>query len=302
MFEYMIYYSKNKTEMLYEQICNDASYNTLGRLGFNLGVINGEITSTEQLQNNNMYKLNTVLKYLHTKKLVGGIKEHKDYISGPLTMGWETFDITHWGTKILFHEENHMYVVTLFGSKDNINGPPYKGTFDSHSIYPYYVKFAKEHFNNDKVSEPNLWQLMEGINGEYTGEFLQYEFVAKVLYRETISLEYKMKNNRLVNTIEPMEKTTYILATPLYVCLPHRATEKIRRINGKNYVAIDDFSTKLNSKREINKMSKKLTIILENALLLEEAAKFKMEIDSAGENISKLDFIKIAEQYFVIED
>ena len=213
----------------------------------------------------------------------------------------ETFDITHWGTKIAFYEDDHLYIVTLFGSKENVIGTPYKGEFDSHSIYPAYVSFAKEHFDNEEITTPYVWQLMEGINMEYAGELLPYEFVAKVLYRETLSYNYRKKNNHLVATIDPFEKTTYILATPLYVSLPHKVSERIRRIDGKNYVAVNDFSMSLKSRRGIWKTGKNLAIVLQNAALLEEASNFQAEIENKGDNITESDFMKIANKYFIIE-
>lgn len=301
MFDYMVYYSKNKVDMLYEQLTDGALENFQGKLGFNLGVVNGEISTSENSYISYISKLRVVLEYLKTENLVGGIKEYKDYIQGPLLMGWETFDITHWGTRIVFSNEDHMYIVTLFGSKENVIGVPFEGVFDSNSIYPAYVNFAKENFNSEKITEPYVWQLMEGINREYVGELLPYEFVAKVLYRETLSREYIKKNNHLVSGLETFKKTTYILATPLYVGLPHGLSERIRRIDGKNYIAIDDFSKELNSKRSICKTGKNLIIILKNMGLVEEAHNFKTEIENLGEKITKSDFMDIAKKYFIIE-
>lgn len=214
-------------------------------------------------------------------------------------MGWETFDITHWGTKIAFHEEDHLYIVTLFGSKENVIGTPYKGEFDSHSIYPDYVNFAKENFESNKITDLHVWQLMEGINMNYTSELLPYEFVAKVLYRETLSYSYREKNNHLVSTIDPFEKTTYILATPIYVSLPHSVVERVRRIDGKNYVVIDLSSMRFKTKRDIWKTSENLIITLENAALLEEADCFRAEIEELKENITEQEFIEIVYKYFI---
>lgn len=301
MFDYIIYYSKNKIDMLFEQLDDGRSENLQGKIGVNLGVISGEVSTSEQSHSNYMSKLKVVLEHLQAENLVGGIREHKDYIQGPLLMGWETFDITHWGTKIAFYEEDHLYIVTLFGSKENVIGTPYKGEFDSHSIYPVYVDFAKKHFDSEKITTPYVWQLMEGINMEFTGELLPYEFVAKVLYRETLSYDYREKNNHLVATIDPFKKTTYILATPLYVSLPHGISERIRRIDGKNYIAVTDFSMSLKSRRGIWKTGKKLAIVLQNAALLAEASNFQTEIENKGDNITESEFMEIANKYFIIE-
>ena len=300
MFDYIIYCSTTKIDMLYNQLTDEVSEKLQGKFGVNLGVISGEISTSEQIDDNYMRKLAIVLDYLQQENLVGEIRDYKDYIQGPLLMGWETFDITHWGTKIAFNRDNHLYIVTLFGSKENVIGTPYKGEFDSHSIYPCYVQFAKEHFNDDEITEANVWQLMEGINRQYTGQILSYEFVAKVLYRETLSLDYRAENNHLVSTIDPFEKTTYILATPLYVSLPHKVSEKVRRIDGRNYVAIENFTKRLS--RSFRKTEEYLTIILKNAALVEEADNFQMEIKNMGDSITESDFLEIANKYFIIEE
>lgn len=286
--------------MLFEQIEAVTPEKSQGKLGVNLGIINGEISCSEKFNDGYIRKLEVVLENLKARKLIGDIKEHKEYIHGPLLMGWETFDITHWGTKIAFHEEHHLYIVTLFGSKENVIGTPYKGEFDSHSIYPDYVNFAKENFESDEITDLHVWQLMEGINMNYTGELLPYEFVAKVLYRETLSYNYREKNNRLVSTIDPFEKTTYILATPIYVSLPRSVVERVRRIDGKNYVVIDLSSMRLKTKRDICKTSENLIITLKNAALLEEADCFRSEIEELKENITEQEFIEIVNKYFII--
>ncbi len=303
MLDYMVYYSKNKINMLYEQIeSRTMPTDFKSKIGVNFGVVSGEISSNEQHKNNDMGKLNIVLDHLEAEKLIGSIHEYKDYIRGPLLMGWETFDITHWGTKISFSVEDHLYIVTLFGSKENIIGTANKGEFSSYSIYPFYVDFAKKHFDSESVEEPFVWQLMEGINIGYTGEFLPYDFVAKVLYRETLSLDYRVENNNLVATLDPFNKTTYILATPLYVSLPQKVSERIRRIDGKNYVAVDDFSKELKNNKGLLKTTKKLSVILERAALLEESVAFKTEVERYGDNITEFDFMQIAKKYFIIEN
>ena len=80
MFDYIIYYSKNKINMLFEQLDDGISETLQGKIGVNLGVISGEVSTSEQSQSNNMGKLEIVLKHLQAENLVGGIREDKGYI------------------------------------------------------------------------------------------------------------------------------------------------------------------------------------------------------------------------------
>lgn len=297
MLDYLVYYSKSKIDTLYSQIENIIHYENNGQVNVNLGVLKSEISMKNEIEYNYINKLNIIISQLEKDRLIGGINEYKDYIKGSLFMGWETYDITHWGTKI--YDADHMFIISLFGSKENIKGEPYKGTFDSGSIYPNYIKFAEGLFDAEKTDEKLTWNFMEAINNNYDGEYLQYEFVAKVLYNETLSLEYRTENCTSTSIIDPSAYTTYILATPLYVGLPNRICERVRRFDGRNYVVVENLQKRL-KRKGINNTALYLYNLLYNANLINEALEFQNIIGSFGNNIDLMVFKKIVLKYFII--
>lgn len=65
--DYIIYYSKNKIDMLFEQIEAVTPEKSQGKLGVNLGIINGEISCSEKLNDGYIRKLEVVLEKLKAK-------------------------------------------------------------------------------------------------------------------------------------------------------------------------------------------------------------------------------------------
>ncbi len=301
MFDYLVYYSKSKINMLFEQLNEPKNGDLRGTIGVNLGVFKGELTAAEETQKGDLNKLKEVLDQLQNKNVIGSIQEHKDYIVGPLMMGWETDTITHWRTKIANTNTSHLYIIDLFGSKKHIIGH-YKDE-DSYpqSIYPSFIHFAEKYINSEEISDPLTWCYMELINEGIYDCMTTFDFVAKVMYRETLSYQYRKENSPKNSNIEPYDYTTYILATPLYVNMPYKISENIRRIDGKNYLMLADFATKIET-NTINESINYLINALQSFSLLEEAEKFQRDIKLCGNEISKTLLLEIASKYFCLRD
>lgn len=263
MAKYYVYLSDAKANMLYEQMSSVISFEKETRFSAKFGLwssteAGGEHSSQSASIVNRYNKVDAIETALKEDGAVGSLFSDKAYISGTSVFGWETTDkISMWGTRLYVREKDELFVVILFGSPHNVVGNHYEGEYRTHSIYPYFLEFAKsalikaneeedgyiEDLGQEDISSmktigymPETWELMEGMTYHYTGYEHEFQFLAKVLYRESYTDEYRQANKSFVPGLYHAKKTTYVLATPLYVVLSDSHNDRIERIDNKNYL------------------------------------------------------------------
>ncbi len=239
--KYYVYLSDNKIDMLYSQI-KDSDTQRETKIGADLKLIKGEYTKRKTQDTNKYKKAEEIVKALEKQRLIGSIEEPIEYVKAELQMGWQINikeNFTYWSA--LEKEGETLYIIGLVGSCHNIvgNEPSDKLVSASNTFTFMEIckntdmdEYAEKEFffmGEGRRVEPffhqetdmELYEHMNYINKRYKGEKANYEFIAKVLYNKTYSVnEIKESAFKYIDfDIEGIKKYVYLLATPLYVSL-----------------------------------------------------------------------------------
>ena len=213
--EYVVYLSRTKIDMLYEQVGKKPfNYSVGGQLEF--GPVKLEANKNGDTEKNYYQKLEKVISEISTVSSI--FDENADYITGTMSMYWGTLKHTESATFWVGQEDNGVCKtkILLIGSGQHIigNNPDAVGIHCS-PLACFLNAYHKElEFNQhlDKVAqlhnESNIRYIVSTMETECKHDKLQilcpYKFLAKCL-----SQEYR--------TYDDGSAENLIIATPLYV-------------------------------------------------------------------------------------
>lgn len=216
--EYVIYLSKNKIDMLYDQISSRSPiYKVEGHV--NMGVVTGQFTKNDNKVENYFQKLEMVIEKIDG---VGDVfDEDISYITGTMDMHWDVLSSTPDATLWYGEDANincHSKVL-LIGSTSNAIGNAPSSNVHHYSPLAYFIHaYAKEiEIKRSRKEVGALYKdyFLDGIFGNLDIEFkynpislaTPYRFLAKVLCQR----RYEGINGIVEN---------YVIASPLYVSVP----------------------------------------------------------------------------------
>ena len=215
--EYVTYLSKNKIDMLYEQL-NESRRNFIVEGKLNLGWFSSLFSKKIVTSQNYYEKLEKVISNINN---VGTVFDKKaDFIAGTMNMTWGVLRYTSEATFWIGEDfsNNCLSQVLLIGSSNNIvgNSPKVEGVHYSPLVY-FLEAYAKElELQNHKKKlakkyhECEVVSIVENIKSycEFKEENLSsdYKFLAKPLACMFYDSDTDIKRN-------------YIIASPIYVSL-----------------------------------------------------------------------------------
>lgn len=216
--EFVTYLSKNKIDMLYDQIsARRVPITVEGQVG--VGIFSGHLKSDDAVRNNYFQKLEKVIEQL---KNVGTVfDEDASYICGEMNMHWQVLRITPEATFWYGEDANHNChsKVMLIGSTENVNGNTPSSNHFHYSPLAYFLHaYAQEldlKYENQRIKTLHRATHVYGIIEELSFNFRHdpnwsatpYKFLAKVLHRE----QHLATNGSIER---------HIIASPLYVSIP----------------------------------------------------------------------------------
>ena len=221
--KYYVYISESKIDMLHSQISQTTAVAKEASLGFDWKFLKGEIKTARGVPENKLTKLNDVVARLEKDSAVGSLDDAKPYIRGALRMKWASIGIirefspvTFWG----YADSNS--VLGLAGSAHHLVGTQREGFTHCYSQTPLILAWLKRELDLPKGDRKRLGIDKEWLNRakhmrggmietsvedmvrKMDGELEEFEFIAKVLHRSSVSQDLPRR---------------VILATPLYVAM-----------------------------------------------------------------------------------
>ena len=299
---YYIYVSDSKIDMLYDQNKSIVSEEKEHTWTTGIDWLKRETTNRLFERINRYDKISYLEKEL--KKYTGSVFSPKEYISDSIPLYWQINHVTTWGNRIFMPQENTLYVIVLFGSPHNIIGSTSGLPHGSLSVMPEYVrsvcKLLKEDENTsliDCYDKPSsfeqkcaIWEYIDIMSKgsihrsamKDTHSAQKYNFLAKVLYKETLTTDYRNSHmtywpSNLAAPENSVSTFVYILATPLYVSVDN-VVDDIEIFNGIRYVKLD-FQMLQKKYKKINDLIRFVKEKLLNAGLYAEARKFVAEAE-----------------------
>lgn len=294
---YYVYVSDGKIDMLYDQNTSIVSTEEDHTWSTGFDWLKRETTSRLSERINRYDKISYLEKEL--KKYTGPAFSPKEYISDAIPLYWQIDRVTTWINRILIPQSNTLYVIVLFGSPDNIIGSAPGMSHVSLSVMPEYIRsvcaLLKEDTSDSLI---DYYKKPDGFENKYAIRELmdmmsersircsamdnmhsdqKYNFLAKVLYKETLIADYKNLYMRcwprhFVIPEKNVSTFTYILATPLYVSVDN-AVDEIEVFNGVRYIKLD-FQMLQKKYKKINDLIRFVKEQLSNAGLHRKAWEF----------------------------
>ena len=213
--EYVVYLSKTKIDMLYEQIGEKPfEYSISGQVG--LGVVKFDANKKGNTQKNDFQKLEQVISNIPEVKSV--FDKDSPYITGTMSMYWGMLKHTETATFWVGEENNGVCrsKVLLIGSSQHIigNNPNGEGVHCSPLAYFMHAYHKELEFNEhlEHVAKMHKKSYIEHIvptmydycKSDKLQILSQYKFLAKCL-------------SQSYHTYDDGKAENLIIATPLYV-------------------------------------------------------------------------------------
>lgn len=241
--KYYVYLSKNKINMLYDQLETE-EYEEENTIGFDFKIVKGETKTKSNTRDNIYQKVKCVSSALRNE--CGNIEQDFPYIQCKMKLNCyyydyyvKKFNMVYWGGIQLINDI--LYVLYMTGSMDNmlfVKKEDSEGNeYNFASSYSGLLKFMSSYNNGkiyctdefprvlDDVTNVIFLSIAASLNIEGKNKFLEYDFMAKIFRKEFIYFDKLKEAGFYVDQIKDLfkgynfDKICAVYASPLYISL-----------------------------------------------------------------------------------